>query len=156
MEVVFVVVRSMSLQKGITYARKADKYAAWRHEVAKDNYTWLNSNEYTSREGARLKLPKILFNQLRGPGCFDYEHYLARNPDLAVSGGALVVVNCWWWGSGAGRLAGGAGQDSPPGVEWKRSHVHHLPHYLYHLCTKVCAPDTALPGGHLITSHRTT
>lgn len=113
MEVVFVVVRSMSLQKGITYARKADKYASWRHEVAKDNYTWLNSNEYTSREGARLKLPKILFNQLRGPGCFDYEHYLARNPDLAVSG----ARGQWEW-NGADGARYRWWLESIPDVEW--------------------------------------
>jgi hypothetical protein len=83
-------VRTTSLQKGITYARKADKYATWKHEVSKDNFTWLNSNEYTSREGAKLKLPKILFNQLRGPHCFDYQHYLDRNQDLRVRRGLLL------------------------------------------------------------------
>ncbi|GAX76065.1 hypothetical protein CEUSTIGMA_g3508.t1 [Chlamydomonas eustigma] len=106
LEVMFVKVKSYTLQNGVSSANKAVKYQQWLHpDVWPMNFTsglhgepgegsgdetdgpegdsnpLITSNEYMS-DTPRFKIPRVLEAKARGPSCFDFDFYSEHNSDL--------------------------------------------------------------------------
>ncbi|MEW5312893.1 MAG: hypothetical protein WDW38_004491 [Sanguina aurantia] len=85
MEVMFVKVKSFTLQNEISFARKAQKYEAWQQATASyhENASVLATSEYADKPD-KFKAPKVLEAKARGSACFDFTFYRAHNLDLFV------------------------------------------------------------------------
>ncbi|GFR43780.1 hypothetical protein Agub_g4894 [Astrephomene gubernaculifera] len=81
LEVMFVKVKQLLLQRNVTYALKAARYDTWQEHGPSDPSALL-ANAYAEDEFS-FKAPRILTAKARGPGCFDTAFYRAHNPDQA-------------------------------------------------------------------------
>jgi len=80
-EVIFVKVKDYLLQANWTAATAASKYSHWVSDHDDD----IRLNEYTKKK-KYLQEVKVLGMRAKGDGCFDYDFYRERNPDLPAWG----------------------------------------------------------------------
>ncbi|KDD73356.1 hypothetical protein H632_c2260p0, partial [Helicosporidium sp. ATCC 50920] len=79
LEVMFVKIKEYLLEANWTTAATAVKYSQWAdaHRLTAE----LVGNEYLAKK-QELRQGKVASMRRRGPACFDFEFYKARNPDL--------------------------------------------------------------------------
>ncbi|KAI3432735.1 hypothetical protein D9Q98_004276 [Chlorella vulgaris] len=80
-ETVFVPVSQGLLQSDWSFVRQAVKYTAWLDSQAAGAPQG-NANAFTSQQWS-LRVQRMMVQNSRGPGCFDFAYYVEANPDLA-------------------------------------------------------------------------
>lgn len=84
-ETMFVRVDVGKVQAEWTFVRAALKYQQWMKAAAAYKPV-VNSNEWTA-DPWKMRATKMAGMNARGPGCFDFEYYVANNPDVASEAG---------------------------------------------------------------------
>lgn len=79
-EVLFVKVKERVLQNEWSFAVQAKKYTEWMRQQA-EGKPEIASNVYKT-EPRRINFPRLAYMLQRGPECFDWHYYLAKNEDL--------------------------------------------------------------------------
>lgn len=81
-EIMFVPMDLVVVENGYTYAKQAAVYDAWLSLQDADRSD-ISSNVW-EHDAMAIKRQRMAYVQSRGPGCFDTNYYLSKNPDLFV------------------------------------------------------------------------